>query len=60
MELELILRELRPFEVSYVRQFFLHSKVWGLCNQLLLQLSVNLYETLHACCGHNENVHVVF
>ena len=25
-----------------------------------LQFSVDLFETLHTCCGHNEDVHVGF
>ena len=58
MELELILR-LRPFKLSHFRQFS-HSRVWRLCNQLLIQFSMDLFETLHTCCGHNENEHVDF
>ena len=34
--------------------------VQSLCNQLLLQFSVDLFETLHICCGHIEDVHVGF
>ena len=31
-----------------------------LCNQLLLQFSMDRFTTLHTCCEHNENVHVDF
>ena len=26
--------------------------VWSLCNQLLPQFQMDLFETLHICCGH--------
>ena len=29
-------------------------------NQVLPQFSMDLFETLHTCCGHIENVHVGF
>ena len=38
----------------------LHSRVWSLRNQRLLQFSMDLFEYLHTCCGHDENVHVDF
>ena len=47
------LRELRPFELSDFRHF-LHSRVWR------LEFSMYLFETLHTCCGHNENMYVEF
>ena len=47
------------FRTLSIWAFFLHCRVWSLGNQLLLQLSMNLFETLWACCGHNENVHVI-
>ena len=31
-----------------------------MCNQLLLQFSMDHFETLHTCCGHIEDVHVAF
>ena len=37
-----------------------HLKVQNLCNQLFLQFSMDLFQTLLACCGHNEAVHVGF
>ena len=46
------LRELRPFKLSHFRQFFLHSRVWRLCYLLVLQFSMDIFETLHTCCGH--------
>ena len=58
MELELILTELQPFELSHFRQL-LHCRVWSLCNQLLLQFSMDHFETMHTCCGC-EDVHVNF
>ena len=42
IELELILTELRSFKISHLDIFFLHSRIWSLCNQLLLQFSVDL------------------
>ena len=57
MELEIILTELRPFELSHLRDF-VHNRVGSLCNQLLLQFSMNSFETLHTSCGHNENMRV--
>ena len=42
MELELILTELRPFKLSHFRHF-LHCRVWSLCNQFLLQFSVDVF-----------------
>ena len=34
--------------------------VKSLCNQLLPQFLMDLFETLHTCCGHIENVLVGF
>ena len=59
MELGLILTKLRPFELSHFRHF-LHYRIWSLCNQLLLQFSMDLFENLLTCCEHNKNVNVVF
>ena len=53
---KLILTELRPFQLSDFWQIF----VWSLCNQLLLQFSMDLFETLHTYCRHSEDVHVGF
>ena len=39
---------------------FLHCRVWSLCNQLLLQFSMDHFETVHTCCGYIENVHMKF
>ena len=39
---------------------FLHCGVWSLCNQLLLQFSMDHFETMHTCCGYIEDVHVNF
>ena len=39
---------------------FLHCRVWSLCNQLLLQFSMDHFETIHTCCGYIEDVHVNF
>ena len=59
VEQKLFLTELRPFQLSHFGNF-LHSRVWSLCNQLLLQFSMDLFETLQTYCGHNEDVHVGF
>ena len=34
--------------------------VLSLCNQPLSQFLMDLFETLHICCGHIEDVHVGF
>ena len=34
-----------------------HFTVESLCNQLLLQFSMDLFETLHSCWEHSEDVH---
>ena len=69
MELELLLTELQPFELSHLRQLYalkvilgnsLHCKVWSLCNQLFLQFSMDHFEIMHTCCGYIEDVHVNF
>ena len=39
---------------------YLHCRVWSLCNQLLIQFSVDHFETMHTCCGYIEDVHVNF
>ena len=31
-----------------------------MCNQLLLQFSMDHFETMHTCCGYIEDVHVNF
>ena len=47
LKLELILRELKLFELSHLGNI-LHSKV-SLCDQLLLRFSMDLFKTLHTC-----------
>ena len=59
VELELILTELQPFKLSHFRQL-LHCRVWSLCNQLLLQFSMDHFETMHTRCEYIEDVHVNF
>ena len=39
---------------------FLHYRAWSLCNQLLLQFSMDHFETMQTCCGYIEDVHVNF
>ena len=34
--------------------------VQSLCNQLIPQFLMAVFETLQTCCGHTENVHVGF
>ena len=38
---------------SHFRQL-LHCRVWSLCNQLLLQFSMDHFETMQTCCGYIE------
>ena len=57
MELELIFTELRPFLVFLV---FLHCGLLNLCNHLLIQFSMDQFETMHTSCGHIEDEHVGF
>ena len=33
---------------------FLHCRVWNLCNQLVLQFSMDHFETMHTCCGNSR------
>ena len=47
------------FELSNFRQF-LHYRVLRLRNQFLSQFYVDLFQTLHTCCGHHEDVYVGF
>ena len=54
MELELILTELRPFELSHFAQFL------QLCNQLLPQFSMDDSQTWQTYCGHNADMHIGF
>ena len=56
MALELILTELRSFLVILCN----FCIVWSLCNQLVLQFSLDCIETANTCCGHIEDVHVGF
>ena len=57
MELELILTELRPFELLVIFGNLLHCRI-GLYNQLLLQFSTDVSQTWQTYCGHIENVYV--
>ena len=57
MELKIILTELRLSNFVILSKF-LHCRMWNLCNQILLQFSMDLFETIHACYRHDENVHV--
>ena len=52
MEIKLILTELWPFKLSHFGQL-LHYSVWSLCNHLLLQFSINQFQTLHTFCQYN-------
>ena len=56
MGLELILSELRPFKPSHFGSFFFLFRVSSLCNQLLLQFSMNVSQTSCTYCGHFENM----
>ena len=58
MELELVLIELQSFEL--ILGNFLHCRVWSLCNQLLLQFSMDHFETMYTCCGYIEDLHLNF
>ena len=53
------LTKLRPFELSSLRHF-LHCRACSLRNRFLLQFSMDLFETVRTCCGHNENMRVCF
>ena len=55
----IILKELQPFELSHFRHF-LHSRVWSLCIINSYSFHWIFFETLHACCGHNQGLHVGF
>ena len=59
MALDLILRELWPFELSNFRRI---SRLWilSLCYQLLAQFSLDVSQTLQTYCEHVENVYVDF
>ena len=51
--------------ITFIRTYsflaaFLHCMVWSLCNQLLIQFSINVSQTLQTYCGHIENVYVEF
>ena len=60
MKLEHILTELQHIELSHFRQLF-GIVGYGVCvNQLLLQFSMDHFETMHTCCGYIEDVHVDF
>ena len=39
---------------------FLHCRVWRLCNQLLLQFSMDHFETMLTCYRYIEDVHMNF
>ena len=50
-----------PFQLRHLWQFFFfHCRIWSLCNQLLLQFSMDHYETMHPFDRHIEDVHVGF
>ena len=51
LDLELILTELWPFELSHSRET-LHCRVWILCYQVAPQFSMDLFQTLSTYCGH--------
>ena len=42
------------------QQVRLQYGIASLCNQLLSEFSSNLFETLHRCFKHIEDVHVTF
>ena len=61
MALELILTEDGLLNLVSLCHL-LHCRVWNLCNQLLLQFSMDHFETIYmyTCCGYIEDVHVNF
>ena len=59
MELELILQSYSLSNLVILGNV-LHCQVWSLCNQLLLQFSMDHFETLPTYCGHIEDAHVAF
>ena len=56
MELDFILTELQPFELSHFSQFFCIVG-YGVC-VILLKFSMHYFETMQTCCGYIEDVHV--
>ena len=59
MELESVLTELLPLDLVVFGSFFF-CMVWSLCNQLLLQFSVDVSQTLQTYYGWIEDVHIRF
>ena len=49
-------RILACFRLSYFWLLF-ELRVSSLCNQLLLQFSMSVSQTLQICCGHIRNSH---
>ena len=59
MELELILRELQPFELSHFRQLFCIVG-YGVCVINSSYILMNYLETMQTYCGYIKDVHVNF
>ena len=55
MRLESVLTELWPYELNHFRHF-LQCRVWSLCNQLLLQFSIDVSQTWQTYCAYIEYV----
>ena len=59
MGLESVLTEIGPFELSHFSSC-LRCSIWSLCNQLLLQFSMDVSQTLQTYYGYTEDVHEGF
>ena len=59
MEIELILTGLHTFKFSHFGSFFLHCRVWRLCNQLLLQFSMDVSQNSQTYCRYIEDTDVL-
>ena len=60
MSLELISTKSGPFELYCHCRHFFGIVGYGVCLITPPTVSVDLFETLHTRCEHNENVHVDF
>ena len=55
MELELIWTELQSFTLCHFKEFS-HGEVWSLCNQLLVQCSIDVSQSVETYYGHIEEL----
>ena len=46
--------------MQFLNHFYLLYRVWHLTDPQISQFSIDLFQTMDTCCGHNEDLHRLY